>query len=103
MFKLRRDDLVYVISGRDRGKKGKILKLFPEQGRAIAQGINLIKKHKRRTQQDQQGGIVEIETPIAISNLMLFCKHCNKPARVGFGVLKDGTKARTCKKCKEAI
>lgn len=103
MFKIKRDDLVYVITGKDRGKKGKVLKIFPEENRAIIEGINLTKRHRRRTREDQQGGIVEIETPIDISNLMLLCKHCNKATRVGFSVLKDGSKARICKECKEVI
>lgn len=103
MFKIRRDDLVYVVTGKDRGKKGKVSKLFVKENRAIVEGINLIKKHRRKTREDSQGGIVELESPIDISNLMLLCKHCNKPTRVGITVLKDGTKTRVCKKCKEAI
>jgi large subunit ribosomal protein L24 len=103
MFKIRRDDTIQVIRGDDRGKKGKVLRIFPEEKRAIVEGINLVKKHKRKTQQDQQGGVVSIEAPIDISNLALFCKHCNRPARIGFMVSGDGLKSRVCRKCKEVI
>lgn len=103
MYKIKRDDIVQVIKGRDRGKKGKVLEILPDEKRALVEGINLVKKHKRRTQEAQQGGIVSIESPIAVSNLMLLCKHCNRPTRVGFMILKDGTKSRFCKACKEVI
>jgi large subunit ribosomal protein L24 len=103
MLKLRRDDLVYVITGKDRGKKGKILKLFPKGNKAIVEGINFAKKHRRKTREDQQGGIVQIETPIDISNLIFLCKHCNQPTRIAATILKDGSKVRICKKCKEVI
>jgi len=103
MFKIRKGDTIEVIKGKDRGKKANVLRVFPLGGRAIVEGINLAKKHKRKTQQDQQGGIASIEMPISISNLMLFCKNCNHRARIGFMMLKDGTKARFCKDCKEAV
>ena len=103
MFRIRRNDLVKVITGKDRGKKGKVLRVFTKEGRAIVEGINLVKKHRRKTREDQQGGIAEIEMPIAISNLMLFCKTCNQGVRTGITVLKDGTKTRICKTCKEVI
>jgi len=103
MNKIRRDDIVMVIKGDDRGKKGKVLKVYPDENRAIVEGINLVKKHKRRTREDQQGGIVSIEAAIDLSNLMLFCKHCNRPVRAQVTVLKDKTKSRFCKLCKEPI
>ncbi len=103
MFKIKRGDIVQVTGGKDKGKKGKVLSLLELNKRAIVEGINMVKKHKRRTQTDQQAGIVSIETPISISNLMVVCKHCAKPARIGFMKLKDGTKSRFCKSCKEAI
>lgn len=103
MLKIRQGDIVQVIKGNDKGKKGKVLKILPMEQRAIIEGINLVKKHKRRTQQDQQGGVVSIEVPINLCKLMLFCKNCNRPTRVGFTVLKDGTKSRICKKCNEVI
>ncbi len=95
--------MVYVIKGRDKGKKGKVLRILPDAKRALVEGINLVKKHKRKTQTDQQGGIVSIESSISLSNLMILCKHCNHPARIGFKTLKDGTKTRFCKQCNEAL
>ena len=80
-----------------------MLKVFISNGRAIVEGINLVKKHKRKTREDEKGGIVPIEMPISLSNLMLYCKNCNRGRRVGFTILKDGTKSRFCKDCKEAI
>ncbi|MBN1913831.1 MAG: 50S ribosomal protein L24 [Candidatus Omnitrophica bacterium] len=103
MFKIKKGDIVQVIKGDDKGKKGKVLRVLLDSKRAIVEGVNLVKKHKRRTQQDQQGGVVSIETPISISSLMLFCKQCNNPRRSGFLVLKDGTKSRICKSCKEVL
>ena len=89
--------------GKDRGKKGKVLSVFPAENRAIVEGLNLIKKHTRKTRDDQQGGIVQREAPINLSKVMLFCAKCNKPARVGFSFLKDGAKVRVCKRCSEVI
>ncbi|MCX5706200.1 MAG: 50S ribosomal protein L24 [Candidatus Omnitrophica bacterium] len=103
MQKLKKEDIVQVIKGKDRGKKGKILSLFAENKRVLVEGINLAKKHKRQTRQDQQGGIVSIEMPISIAKLMLICKHCNRPVRVALVISKDGVKARVCKACKEVI
>jgi len=103
MQKIRKGDIIQAVTGKDKGKKGKVIQVFPDAGRALVEGINLAKKHKRQTRQDQQGGIVSIEMPIAIANIMLVCKHCDRATRVGFSVLKDGTKARVCKSCKEAI
>lgn len=103
MFKIRRNDTVKVISGRDRGKRGKVLSLFPKQMSVIVEGINLVKKHRRRTQQEQQAGITQIPSAIHLSNLALICKNCNKPTHAGFLILQDGTKSRICKKCKEPL
>lgn len=103
MIKIKRNDTVKVISGKDRGKQGKVLRVFQGSERAIVERINLVKKHLRRRREDQQSGIVSLEAPIALSSLMMLCKHCNKPTRVGFTKLKDGKKVRLCKKCKEII
>ena len=103
MYKIRRNDMVQVIAGKDKGKKGKVLRLFSVNSRAIVEGINLVKKHKRRTQQDQQAAITQIPSPIYLSSLMLICKNCNKPTRVGFITLADGTQSRICKRCKEPV
>ncbi len=103
MFKIKRNDIVYVTTGKDRGKKGKVLLILSEENRAIVEGINLVSKYQRRTRQDQPGGIAKVENPVAISNLMLYCKACDRGVRVGVDTLKDGSRARICKKCKEAI
>ncbi len=103
MFKIKKGDTVEVVKGKDRGKKARVLKVFPTGRKALVEGINLAKKHRRKTQQDQQGGVVSIEMPINTSNLMLFCKNCNRRARAGFVILKDETKSRICRHCKEVI
>jgi len=103
MQKIKKGDTVTVIKGKDAGKKGKLLIISPGGRHALVEGINLAKKHKRQTRQDQQGGIVSIEAPISLSNLMVFCKKCDRPTRVGFSILKDQTKTRFCKSCKETI
>ncbi|MDD5019490.1 MAG: 50S ribosomal protein L24 [Candidatus Omnitrophica bacterium] len=104
MQKIRKGDTVAVITGKDKGKKGKVLRVLPEAGKVLVEGINFVKKHQRKTRQDQQeAGIVQVERPVYVSNLMVVCKNCQVPARVGFSILKDKTKARICKKCNEAF
>ncbi len=103
MNKIRKNDIVYVLAGKDNGKTGKVFHVFPKAGRALVEGINYVKKHARKTKQDQQGGIIQKEASINLSNLAVFCKTCNSPARVGVSILADGTKSRYCKKCKEAF
>jgi large subunit ribosomal protein L24 len=103
MTKIRKNDTVRVIQGKDKGKTGKVLHVYPKIGRALVEGVNFVKKHTRRTQKDQQGGIVTKESPIAIGKLMFLCKACGKPARIAYTKLSDGTKARACKKCSEII
>jgi large subunit ribosomal protein L24 len=103
MPKIRKNDIVKVLTGRDSGKTGKVLTIFPKRLKALVQGINMVKKHSRRTREDQQGGIIQKESFIDLSNLMLICQKCSKATRVGFSKLSDGTKVRICKKCKEII
>lgn len=103
MQKIKKNDIVYVIKGKDKGKKGKVINVIKGTKRALVEGLNLAKKHKRQSRQDQKGGIISIEMPISISNLMVICKSCSKPSRLGVAVLKDGTKSRFCKACKEAL
>jgi len=100
MLKIRKGDTVCVIKGKDNGKKGKVINVFVAERRALVEGINLVKKHQRQTRQDQKGGIVSIEKPISIANLMVVCKACARPVRVGFSVSKEGEKSRICKACK---
>lgn len=100
MFHVKRDDEVLVMAGRDRGKTGRVLRISPAKGRATVENINVIKRHTRANpQKNIKGGIVEKESPIHLSNLMVVCRECNKPTRVGFSALSDGKKVRVCKKC----
>jgi large subunit ribosomal protein L24 len=103
MNRIKKNDNVYVLSGRDKGKSGRVFKVYPDAGKALVEGINYVKKHARKSQANPQGGIVQKESPIAVSNLAVLCKTCNKPARLGMNVLADGTKSRYCKRCKEVI
>ncbi len=103
MHKIKKGDIVQAIKGKDKGKKGKVLNVFLATGRVLVEGLNLAKKHKRQSSQEQKGGIISIEMPISISNLALVCKSCNRPTRVGFKVLKDGNKSRICRSCKEVL
>ncbi len=102
-MKIRRNDQVKVIAGKDRGKSGKVLRVLPKSKKAIIEGVNFIKRHARKTRQEQQGGIVQKEAPLDISNLEVVCSRCSKPTRVGITVLTDGTKSRYCKKCEEIL
>ncbi|MDP3786717.1 MAG: 50S ribosomal protein L24 [Candidatus Omnitrophota bacterium] len=103
MIRIRKNDTVMIIKGRDRGKTGRVMKILPQEMRAIIEGRNLIKKHSRKSQRNPQGGIIQMESPIQLSNLMPVCHKCNKPARVGSIIEKDGKKLRVCNKCKEAL
>ena len=103
MLHIKKNDAVKVLAGKDKGKTGKVLKVYPAANRAIVQGINFTKKHARRTRQNEQGGIVQREAPVQISNLAVVCKGCSRTTRVGVDVLKDGSKVRYCKKCKEVL
>ena len=103
MLRIRKNDKVMVITGKDKGKTGKVLKAFPKENRLLVESINMMKKARRKTQQNQQGGFVEMETPIHASNVMLIDKKTNKPTRFGVSILKDGSKLRISKKSGEAI
>ena len=103
MAKIRKNDTVRVIQGRDKGKTGRVLHVYPKENRALVEGVSFVKKHARRTQKDQQGGIMTKESPISIGKIMYLCKACGKPARINYSKLNDGTKVRSCQKCKEII
>ena len=98
MLRIKKNDTVMVIAGKDKGKTGRVMRIFPSESRAIVENTNLVKKAKRRTQQDQKGGIIEIEAPIHLSNLMLIDKQDNTPTRFKVEIAKDGTKMRLSKK-----
>ena len=100
-FKIRRDDTVEVIAGKDKGKRGSVVRILRDKDRVIVLGLNMVKKAMRRRNQQDRGGIVEIEAPIHVSNVMVVCKKCG-PTRVGYKVDGD-KKTRICRKCGEAI
>nr|WP_161955025.1 50S ribosomal protein L24 [Moorella sp. Hama-1] len=100
---VKKGDTVMVITGKDAGKKGKVLSVAAAKGRVIVEGVNIVKRHTRPTQRMPQGGIIEKEAPIASSNVMLFCNKCNRPTRIGRQILADGSKTRVCKKCGEVL
>jgi len=102
-MKIRKNDTVLVIAGKDRGKKGKVRKALPKKDEVIVEGVNMIKRHSRAKGQARQAGIIELEAPLDVSNVMLICNKCNNPARVGFRFLSDGRKARICRSCYEVI
>ena len=102
-LKIKRNDMVQVITGKDKGKQGRVIRVMPEANKALVEKINYVKKAVRKTQKDQQGGVIQKEAPIQISNLMLVCPKCSRPTRVGATVLKDQTKSRFCKKCQELL
>jgi len=103
MLRIKKNDIVTVIAGKDKGKKGKVLAVFPGRSKALVESVNLVKKARRRTQEEQKGGIIDIEAPIHLSNLMLFCKQSNKPSRFKIVTLKDGTKMRESKRSGAAL
>ncbi len=102
-MKIRKNDNVLVVTGRDRGKKGKVRFAYPKGERIMVEGVNMIKRHTRARRQVRQAGIIEREAPIRVSDVMLLCNKCSHPARVGFRFLQDGKKVRICRRCSEVI
>jgi large subunit ribosomal protein L24 len=102
-MKIQKNDNVLIIAGKDRGKKGKVRKAIPDKDKVIVEGFNMIKRHSKTKGKTRQAGIIELEAPIHISNVMIICNKCNKPARVGYRALEDGKKTRYCHSCSEII
>ena len=100
---LKKNDLVMVIAGKEKGKSGRILRILSKKDRALVERINFIKRHQRPSGQQRQGAIIEREAPLHLSNLMLICDTCNRPVRLGRKALEDGKNARYCKKCGEMV
>lgn len=100
---VKKGDTVVVISGKDKGKKGKILAAMPKKNRVIVEGVNMLTKHQKPNQQLQQGGIIHQEGPIHVSNVMLYCNKDKAGVRVGYKILDNGEKVRVCKKCGEVL
>jgi large subunit ribosomal protein L24 len=100
-FKLKKEDTVQVITGKDKGKRGRVLKILRDKDRLVVEGLNIVKKARKRRNQQDRGGIVEIEAPIHSSNVMIVCKKCG-PTRIGYK-LEGETKTRVCRKCGEVL
>ena len=100
---IRKDDTVIVLSGKDKGKKGKVLTAFPKEGKVIVEGVSVASRHMKPRQQGQEGGIIKMETPIYATKVMRVCPKCDKPTRIAYTVSSSGVKSRVCKKCGEAI
>jgi large subunit ribosomal protein L24 len=100
---IRRGDTVAVMAGKERGKRGKVLRIFRDSGRVLVEKINMIKRHQRPTQKLRQGGIIERENPLALSNVLVVCGRCDRPVRTGIKVLADGRKLRVCRRCGEPV
>ena len=100
---VRRGDTVGVIAGKERGKRGKVLRVLRDSNRVVVEHLNMIKRHQRPTQKLRQGGIIEREGPLAASNVLLVCGRCDRPVRTGTRILGDGRKVRVCKRCGESV
>ncbi|MBN2857562.1 MAG: 50S ribosomal protein L24 [Candidatus Delongbacteria bacterium] len=102
-MKIIRDDKVKVIAGNNKGKTGKVLKVIVDKNKLIVEGVNLVKKHQKPNQTNQQGGIIEKEAPISASNVMLVCSNCEKAVRISKRRTEDGKAERICKSCNKAV
>ena len=96
---IRKDDLVVVLSGRDKGKQGKVLEVHPKAGKVVVEKVNVVSRHTKPRQQGEQGGILKKEAPLYASKVQRVCPKCSKPTRPAHKVLADGKKVRVCKKC----
>jgi large subunit ribosomal protein L24 len=103
MPQIKKNDKVKVLSGKEKGRQGKVLKVIKEKGAALVERLNFVKRHTRAGKVGQQGGIIEKEAPIRLSKLMLICPKCSKATRTGIRVLDDGSRVRFCKKCSEQL
>jgi len=100
---IKKNDTVSVITGKEKGKKGRVISVDPIKNKILIERINLIKRHTKPSKKYAQGGIIEKEAPLHVSNAMLICPKCGKPTRIGNTILSTGKKVRICKKCKEVI
>jgi large subunit ribosomal protein L24 len=100
---IKRNDTVQVIAGKEKGKRGKVLRVFPDRARALVEKVNIIKRHTRPTQENQQGGIIEKEGTMHVSNIMPDCSKCDAPVRIRHQTLEDKKKVRVCAKCNEPL
>lgn len=100
---IRKEDTVLVIAGKEKGKRGRVLSVILSKDRLIIEKINVIKRHMKKSRKYAQGGVIEKEAPIHLSNVMLLCPKCNKPTRIANVTLESGKKLRSCRKCREVI
>jgi len=101
--KIRKNDTVVVLAGKDKGKRGRVRRVLLKKDRVVVEGLNMIKRHSRARRAARQAGIVELEAPIHVSNVMYVCSKCKRPSRIGHKVLEDGRKVRICRACEEVI
>jgi large subunit ribosomal protein L24 len=100
---IKKNDTVKVMVGKEKGKSGRVLSVYPSKDQVLIEKVNIIKRHMKPTRKYTQGGIIEKEAPLHISNVMLVCPKCNKPTSIGNSLMQDGRKLRTCRKCREVI
>jgi len=100
---IKKNDTILVITGKEKGKKGRVLSVSPLKDQLLIERVNIIKRHMKPSRKYTQGGIIEKEAPLHLSNVMLVCPKCSKPTRIGNSLLQDGSKVRMCKKCREVI
>ena len=101
-MKIKKDDTVLIITGKDKGKKGKVLESFPRQNKVVIEGVNIVKKHRRAKKEGEKGQVVEILRPLNVSNLKLICPKCSQATRVGYKI-NEKEKNRICKKCEQEV
>ena len=102
-MKIKKSDKIKIIAGKDKGKEGKIIDIFPEERKIVVEGLNLVVKHMRPRRGGEKGQRIQFPAPFRASNVMLICSKCNKLTRVSYKILENGKKVRMCKKCKEVI
>ncbi|GAB4367308.1 MAG: 50S ribosomal protein L24 [Deltaproteobacteria bacterium] len=100
---IRKNDIVKVVSGKEKGKIGRVLKVHRDRGRITVEKINMVKRHAKATEKNPHGGIIEKEAPLAYSNVMVMCDKCNRATRIAMHIDGNGTKSRACKRCGEII
>ncbi|MEF9475151.1 MAG: 50S ribosomal protein L24 [Candidatus Mariimomonas ferrooxydans] len=100
---IKKDDIVMLIAGVEKGKRGRVLTVYPKKQKVLIEKLNIIKRHMKPSKKYSQGGIIEKEAPIHRSKVILVCSKCNNPTRIGQKILESGSKVRTCRKCKEVL
>lgn len=102
-MRIRQNDTVVIITGKDRNKQGKVQQVLAREGLVVVEGLNMVKRHQKPTAVARQAGIIQKEAPLPLGKVMVVCPRCNKGVRVGYQTLEDGRKVRMCRKCKEMI